>query len=229
MSKGQFYVVGNWKSNKTISEAVDWWKEFSTLWKKVPIQDHTLKIILCPSFIHLSTLASLIELSRLPVQLGVQDVSAFGLGAYTGQVCAEMVKDLVQFSLVGHSERRKYCHEEDIELFNKSENAHTVGIQSIYCVQQAEVNIAPKSRIAAYEPVAAIGTGNPETPEKANDVIAALKSSHSFLEAVLYGGSVTDKNVADYKRQPAIDGVLPGGASLEAKSFYSLLHNAIHS
>lgn len=199
------------------------------MWKKAPLPHNSLKIVLCPSFIHLSTLASLIELSRLPVQLGVQDVSAFGLGAYTGQIGAEMIKDLVQFSLVGHSERRKYCHEDDSELFKKSENARAVGIQSIYCVQHAEVKIASSSRIAAYEPVAAIGTGKPETSEKANEVITVLKRSHSFLEAVLYGGSVTDKNVTNYKRQPAIDGVLPGGASLEAKSFYTLLHNAIRS
>lgn len=221
-----FYIVGNWKSHKTLEEAVIWWQDFTTLWKKQPIATDKVKIVLCPAILHLTTLSSLISLNQIPLDLGAQDISAYPQGAYTGQTSAEVLKDLVAYSLIGHSERRKYCKEESDELEKKAAMCKASGIEPIFCVQEPDAKVPNTCSIAAYEPVWAIGTGTPETPENANQVAGAFLKTHPHIKKVLYGGSVTDKNVADYRAQTHIGGVLPGGASLSAQTFHSLIYHA---
>ncbi|MEK7166201.1 MAG: triose-phosphate isomerase family protein [Patescibacteria group bacterium] len=226
MSALPFYIVGNWKSNKTVAEAVLWWQEFSALWRKSPPDISHIKVILCPAFIHLQLLDSLIKLTTIPLHLGLQDVSGFPGGAYTGQVSAQMAKDMAHFTLVGHSERRKYVKETDVELGAKVNQAVAFGIEPIYCVQSEEMTIPSNCQTVAYEPVWAIGTGTPDTPQNARKVAGAIKASHSEVKTVIYGGSVTAQNVAAYVEESQIGGVLPGGASLTPLSFYQLILNA---
>jgi triosephosphate isomerase len=226
MSTLPFYIVGNWKSNKTVDDAVLWWQEFSALWRVLPPDTSRIKVILCPSFIHLQLLVSLVKLTPIPIHLGLQDVSGFPSGPYTGQVSADMAKDLIHFTLIGHSERRKYAHETDEELLSKVDRATEASIEPIYCIQSEEMIIPSHCQIVAYEPVWAIGTGTPDTPQNAAIVAAAIKKQHREVKSVIYGGSVTAQNVASYAKEPHIQGVLPGGASLAPDSFYQLICNA---
>ena len=227
MNKNQpFYIIGNWKSNETIDEAVAWWQDFSYLWKKNPPNTQNLKIILCPSFIHLTTIKSLIELSDIPMSLGVQDLSPFPSGPYTAENSANMLKGLVKYSIIGHSERRKYFGEKDDELKAEVEQAIKAGIEPIYCIQDDKMSFPKECNIVAYEPVWAIGTGKPETAENANQVAKNIKAHAHKQLAVIYGGSVTSENVSSYVNQEDISGVLPGGASLDPKKFIGIIANA---
>lgn len=226
MDHKPFYVVGNWKSHKTVAQAADWFKEFEIFYKKQPVDWQKLTVVICPAYIHLMTLASHFALSQLPLQLGLQDISAYPSGAYTGQVSAEMVNGLARFSLIGHSERRKYEHEEETLLGEKVKRAKEVDIEPIYCVQSEDMVVPQECEIVAYEPVWAIGTGKPDTPDNADRVASIIRQRNPHVTNIIYGGSVTPENVASYVRKPQIGGVLPGGASLTARTFYQLLVNA---
>jgi triosephosphate isomerase len=221
-----FYIIGNWKSNKTVDEAVTWMTDFRTLYKKQPFDNKKVHVILCPSDIHLTTLRSMIQLSQLPIHLGMQNLSFFESGAYTGEVAAAQAHDLVNYAIIGHSERRKYFGETDEKLIDKVKQAKESGIEPVYCVQEGHMSVPEHVSFVAYEPVWAIGTGKPATPEQAEEAAKKLLQSSGRELVVIYGGSVTDENVKDYAKLENVSGVLPGGASLKADAFYRMILNA---
>lgn len=229
MPTAPFYVIGNWKSNKTIDEVVIWARDFETLYKKQPFSPAKVKVVVGVPFPLLTTLKSLVMLKRLPFELAAQNVSSYPAGAYTGEICAEMIKDMVSFSLVGHSERRKYFKETDEDLVHKVEQARLAGIEPVYCVQDEAMAVPEQVKFVGYEPVWAIGTGKAETAENANQVAGNIKKRLNRAVTVIYGGSVTADNVNTYVKMEHIGGVLPGGASLKPDTFYNLILNAATS
>lgn len=207
-------IAGNWKSNKTVVEAEAWLKSFT-------IKQERVQVVLFAPF----TLLSFLKMhggSRF--ELGAQDVSPFESGSYTGEVHAKQIAEFAQWVIVGHSERRKYFNEDDELLSKKTIRAKEAGLKVIYCVPDEKTVVPQGVDVVAYEPVWAIGTGKTDTPENANAVITTIKKRTPAR--VIYGGSVTAENVASFVSQPAIDGVLPGGASLDAKHFGRLIENA---
>jgi triosephosphate isomerase len=206
----QLFIAGNWKSNKTVPEAEEWLKKFSV---------HQDNIVLCVPFTVLRVMKG------KTFGLGAQDVSPFPEGAYTGEVSARQVHEFADWVIIGHSERRKHFGETDELLAKKAEQAKTVGLKIIYCVPDDQTVIPKNIDVVAYEPVWAIGTGKSDTPENANAVILNIKAT-SQVSVVLYGGSVTADNVASFVSQPAIDGILVGGASLDPEKFSALIANA---
>lgn len=202
-------VVGNWKSNKTVGEAQEWLAKFKNANKNV---------ILCVPY-------TLLPIMKGPFMLGAQDVSPFGDGAYTGEISARQIKEFADWVIIGHSERRKNFNETDEMLAKKAEQAKLAGLKIIYCVSDDTSPVPAGVDVVAYESVWAIGTGRSDTPENANTVIATIKAK-SQISTVIYGGSVTAENVASFIKQPAIDGVLPGGASLDPEKFSALIQNA---
>src|SRR5258708_28611338 len=97
------WIIANWKSNKTISEALDW---VSKVGPKLPKKDN-LRVVICPTFSTLSEIKKAILVGNYPFLIGSQDLSPFGIGAYTGEESAILLKGLVDLSIIGHSERRK--------------------------------------------------------------------------------------------------------------------------
>ncbi len=219
------YVVGNWKSNKTIQETKDWFDAFAPRASEIP---QHVTVILSPSFTLLPYAKQRIAEANLPIQLAAQNVSPFGPGAYTGEVSASQIAEMAQWTLIGHSERRANFAEETEMLQSKVEQARHAGLRTIFCVQDKAVPVIAGVDIVAYEPIWAIGTGKTDTPENAAGVLGGIKDAHG-LPVGIYGGSVKAENVASFVSQPGIDGVLPGGASLDPGEFLSLIKNAASS
>lgn len=183
------------------------------------------KIILCPSFTLLPEVARMLERHSVPLHLGAQNVSAFPKGAHTGEESAEQVAEFAEYVIIGHSERRKEQSETDDVLSQKVNQAREFGLEPIFCVQGKETMVPEGVHIVAYEPLDAIGTGKPASPETANEVAAFFKKDKGVLY-VLYGGSVTSENVRDFTRQEHINGVLVGGGSLDPTEFALIVKNA---
>lgn len=209
------WIIANWKSNKTIAEALDW---VSQVGPQIP-KDPELKVVVCPMFSGLSEVKKAITVGNFPLLAGAQDLSAFGLGAYTGEEPAQILNQLISLAILGHSERRQNFGETDQTVAQKVAQAKANQIIPLVCVQSSETPVPNGCQLAAYEPVFAIGTGNPDTPENANQVAETLKGKYGQNLEVLYGGSITSENIKAFIVQPDISGVLVGKASLNPQEF----------
>jgi triosephosphate isomerase len=215
-------IVANWKANKTETEAISWLESFYEEQEKIK-ENQDREIIVCPPFTLLLQIKKYIDANNLALSLGSQDISRFKQGAYTGEIPAEILSSIVKYTIIGHSERRKNFGDTDEILNEKVMMAEGANIIPIFCVQNENTPVPGNVKIVAYEPIESIGTGNPDTPENADKTASVLKSKNPNVEAVLYGGSVKEDNVKGFIDSPNINGVLVGGASLDAKSFSSLI------
>jgi len=214
-------IVANIKSYETLEEGNSWIEKF--LAHKDSFSNLTQKeIVICPPFTLLLSFSS--AFLGTNIKIGAQNVSPFDQGAYTGEINAKQIKDFAEYVLIGHSERRKNFSETDNMLTKKTEISLKNGLKPIFIVQNKDVMIPQGVGVVAYEPVFAIGTGNPDTPENADEVAGVLKSENDYM--VLYGGSVTPENVKNFTSKVNINGVLVGGASLDPEEFYKIIENA---
>jgi triosephosphate isomerase len=206
--------------------------------------------VLCPPFISLAAIKELIK--GTSIKLGAQNMYFEDKGAYTGEISPLMLVDLCDFVILGHSERRQYFAETDEIINKKVKKALESGVKPILCVGETledneagrteqkitrQVNaglggINPTSQLViAYEPIWAIGTGRAATGKQANATISLIRSiltniwNKETAKAVriLYGGSVTSSNIAEFIAEADIDGALVGGASLKANEFVSIV------
>lgn len=217
------WIIANWKSNKTIAEALDW---VSKVGPEIPKKDN-LKVVVCPTFSCLSEVKKAIQVGNFPLMVGAQDLSPFGVGAYTGEEAAVYLKKFVEIAIVGHSERRQNFLETDEMVVKKTEQAMQNNITALVCVQGFNTPVPEDCRLVAYEPIFAIGTGNPDTPESADRVAQSLKQKYGEDLQVLYGGSVTSENIKSFTDQENINGVLIGKASLDAEEFIKIVKESI--
>ena len=217
-------IVANLKSYKTEKEAKEWLENFKKI-KELEQNLENKEVIVCPSFTLLSLFSLYILNNNLPVKLGAQNISPFDEGAYTGEVNARQIKDFAEFVLIGHSERRKNFSENDEMLSRKVNLALKYTLTPIFLIQGKDTFIPKGVKIIAYEPVFAIGSGNPDTPENADSIAFSVKLKENGLR-VLYGGSITSQNVKSFTEKENLSGVLVGGASLEAEEFVKIIQNA---
>ncbi len=218
------FIVANLKSYKTENESKEWLENLKKI-KDIGVSLENKEIIVCPPFQLLLMFKTYILENNLPVSIGAQDVSPFDEGAYTGEVNAKQVKDFADYVLIGHSERRKNFGETDDVLSKKTVLALKYGLTPIYLIQNKDTVIPQGIQIIAYEPIFAIGSGNPDTPENANEIAGFLKSKNSDYK-LLYGGSVSSQNVNSFTSLSNISGVLVGSASLDALEFIKIIENA---
>ncbi|MEZ4156565.1 MAG: triose-phosphate isomerase [Candidatus Paceibacterota bacterium] len=222
-------VIGNWKMNPQSEQ------EALRLAKEVDIS----KAIICPPFVYLSAVSR--ELKN--ATLGAQDVYSEKEGAFTGEVSIEELKDLgVRYVIVGHSERRA-LGEDDALVASKLRAVLEAGLEPILCVgegaevrdggtqeafvrQQIQTALFQidegKPVIIAYEPIWAIGTGQPAKPEDAATMARMIQETRKG-STVLYGGSTNKENIASFLEMPEIGGVLVGGASLKGEEFSEMV------
>jgi len=245
-------IAGNWKMNKTISEA----RDFAARFLENTADITGLDILICAPFTNLPVLKE--ELEESIVHIGAQNMHYETKGAYTGEISPLMLKELAcTYVIIGHSERREYFKEDDEIIAKKVKAALENGITPILCVGEnlslreagkaqdfvrgqvekdlAGLTAAELSRIVvAYEPIWAIGTGKTASNADAQAAHAFIRSllgtlyGQSCAEAVriLYGGSMNAGNAAGLLAQPDIDGGLIGGASLKPADFASIIRAA---
>ena len=239
-------IAGNWKMNTTVGEAIELVNEMRQELDRI---DNVDKVI-CPPFVSLATIKGLIKGSS--IKLGAQNIYFEEKGAYTGEISPLMLADLCEFVIVGHSERRQYFNETIEVVDKKVQAALKVGLTPILCIgESSEENEAGKTEeiltrqlsspsarlyylgglILAYEPIWAIGTGRAATGRQANGTIGFIRRhiAQQYGKGIaqevriLYGGSVTADNIAEFISQPEIDGALVGGASLKASEFLNIV------
>lgn len=241
-------MVGNWKMNGSLAANASLLSEVLAGMGGIGC-----RAAVCVPSPYLAQAQGLLSGSGL--SLGAQDVSAHAVGAYTGEVSADMLRDFaVRYCLVGHSERRLYHGETDVLVAAKVQRALAVGITPIVCLGESlaereagHTEAVVKRQLAAvihanghciseivvaYEPVWAIGSGMTASPEQAQQVHAVLRAqlqaatAHADRVPIVYGGSMNAANAANLLAQPDVDGGLIGGAALKASEFLTLLETA---
>jgi triosephosphate isomerase len=242
-------IAGNWKMNPApegYAPLIDG--------LRVSLEElRGVERVVCPPYVYLSHVRSLLAGSA--IGLGAQDAYWQDYGAYTGAVSAAMLAALVDYVILGHSERRTLFGETDGTVRLKVEAALRHGLRPIVCVGEtldqrergATADVLrtqvhegldgielPSGAIIAYEPVWAIGTGRAATPaiaaEAAGLIRLVIAEDHGRERAadvrILYGGSVTPTNAGQFLSEPEIDGALVGGASLKAEDFAEIVRSA---
>lgn len=213
------YILGNWKANKNFVEVKQWIYTFQREYRAH--EDVTLGIF--PPYPFISYVQGKLKDSR-NVFVGSQSISSFEKGSYTGDVTATSLEGVAEYTIIGHSERRKTFGESDEQLAQKVTQALAHKIVPVYCVRDENDPIPAGVTMVAYEPVAAIGTGQNELPEQTVAMKRKMKLPHGCI--FIYGGSVTEKNAADYFATGEIDGFLIGKASLDPKQFIQIAETA---
>ena len=245
-------IAGNWKLNKTVSEARELVKSMLPGLQGIS----GVEKLLCPPFTALMAVAEMLKGKN--IGLGGQNLYWEASGAYTGEISPTMLAEFCQYVIIGHSERRAYFGETDQTVNKKVQAALAHNLTPVVCVgetlEENEANRAAEvvSRqvkdglsgtkvssgddlVVAYEPVWAIGTGRAATPEDAVVIIRNVirpTLSGLFGEGVaqgvrvLYGGSVKPGNAADFFSLEDVDGALIGGASLKADDFVAIAQAA---
>ncbi|MCP9446119.1 MAG: triose-phosphate isomerase [Nitrospira sp.] len=242
-------IVGNWKMNKTPSEAAAFLRAVGPRLPASP----AVEFVVAPPFTALESARTALG-SSSPIQLGAQNMFWEDHGPYTGEVSAPMLKDLgCRYVILGHSERRTVFGERDEWIHKKIRAALAHDLKPIVCIGESSAqreqerteevlrqqlngglgdlpSQAMTGITIAYEPIWAIGTGKAATADQAANAHQAIRN---FLEdrwsadiaqstRILYGGSVTPDNVGTFLQSEQIDGALIGGACLHVESFVTI-------
>ena len=243
-------VAGNWKMNKNLQEGIALATELNDILKA---DKPNCDVVICTPFIHLASVASIIDQSV--IGLGAENCADKASGAYTGEVSAEMVKSTgAGYVILGHSERRAYYGETAEILKEKINLALANGLKVIFCIgevleerESGKQNEVVEAQLAgslfdltaeqfaniilAYEPVWAIGTGKTATAEQAEEMHAFIRgviagkfgAEAAKNVSILYGGSCKPSNAKEIFSKENVDGGLIGGAALKAADFKGII------
>lgn len=250
-SISMYHIIANWKMELDFKESLTLTKKILQGLKKNRKNDN-IETILCPSFTDLEEVGKILKKSK--VELGAQDMFWKEEGAFTGEVSAKVLKELgVKYVIIGHSERRK-LGEKDKEVRKKVEMALKASITPIVCIGETleerenglreevlfrqtraifkNLKLGNKKIILAYEPVWAIGTGHAAKPKdscEAEELIQKILDEYIPEKkqkqiTIIYGGSITSKNISGFIEKGKMLGGLVGGSSLNAKNFLSIIN-----
>ena len=246
---GRRIVVGNWKMNQSHQEALDLASKVQSACENIS----GVHVILAPSFVSLIPIRDCLYGSA--ISLAAQNMFYQESGAYTGEISPLMLKEVCDYVILGHSERRSIFRECNETINKKVIAALKHGIRPILCVGessrdrqlgdsitavklQIEESLQGLSHVGelmvAYEPVWAIGTGESASPEVIDTIssecirstLVSLLGDSGKAIPILYGGSVNSLNVAEFLDCDQVDGVLVGGASLDYKQFIDIVNQS---
>lgn len=233
-------IAGNWKMNGSK-------KILSDLAEQLCSLQCDADVVIFPPNVYIRDAIEVF--SGASIAVGAQDVSEYSHGAYTGEISSEMLTDVgCDYCIVGHSERRSLFGEDNLKIADKFYQASEAGLIPILCLGETlnqrkkdetldvittQLNAVVKytgkvfssDLVIAYEPIWAIGSGKPASTGQIQIVHQYIrcKLREKGLNAkILYGGSVTPENTKELLEDPDIDGLLVGGASLDAKSFVQI-------
>ena len=242
-------IAGNWKMNKTVSEARDFAEAVKN---KIPSNDVVDSVIGAPTLF----LTDLVDIAKgTDLKIAAQNCYFEDNGAFTGETSPAALEDLgVDYVIIGHSERREYFHETDEDINKKAKAIIAHNMTPIVCCGESlETYEAGKTAewikgqitaalegltadqvsnlVIAYEPIWAIGTGKSADATIADDICGVVRQTVADLYSndvaekvrIQYGGSVKPENIAEYMAKENVDGALVGGASLQPDSFLALL------
>lgn len=242
------YILANWKMNQNLNDIETFFNELTN-----DYDSNSVYAGISPQSLHLEKLVKLSE-NHGKINIGSQNTSSEKSGAYTGEISPIAVKEMgINFTLIGHSERRAIFGEQDVILNKKTLLALQTNLKVIFCVGETleereagslesvlrtQLSIGLKdipadqkeNIVIAYEPVWAIGTGKvagPTEAQEAHALIRVILKEADILPSqdvsILYGGSVKPSNVEGLLSENDIDGALVGGASLKASDFNQLI------
>ena len=241
-------IAGNWKMNKTPSEAKQLLSEIAPL-----VKDADCEVVACVPYVDLAVAVEAVKGTN--IKIGAENAHWAESGAFTGEISTGMLKEVgVEYVVLGHSERRQYFGETDKTVNQRTKAVLAAGLKPIVCVgelleeRQTNIteevvarqvkldllNVTPeemKNVVIAYEPVWAIGTGLTATPDQAEEVCAIIRKTIAKLygkdiadaTTIQYGGSMNDANAAELLAKENVDGGLIGGASLIAEKFAAIV------
>lgn len=242
-AKRRQLVVGNWKMNGNQQANAELLVQIVAGWQG----EHTAEVVVCPPNPYL--LHTFEKIAGSPVLLGAQNVSQYDVGAYTGEVSAQMLAELhCKFVIIGHNERRRLQGETDEQVAQKFIAAQRANLIPILCIGESlaqrenglHLDVIGRQldavfnhvgrdvfahAVVAYEPVWAVGTGKTATPQQAHEVHRFIREQLGDVAEsvrILYGGSVKASNAEQLFAIPDIDGALLGGASLDAEEFLKI-------
>jgi triosephosphate isomerase (TIM) len=246
-------MAGNWKMNLNHLEAIALVQKLAFTFTDADYD--AVEVAVLPPFTDIRSVQTMVDGDRLRLKYGAQDLSSHDSGAHTGDISGAMLAKLgCTYVTVGHSERRQHHDETDEVVAAKVAAAYRHALTPILCVGEsleirhegnqvahttAQLRAAldgvtaaqARTLVVAYEPIWAIGTGEVATPQDAQEVCAALRSTLDELYTgdladgvrVLYGGSVKAENCSDSMAMADVDGALVGGASLDPKEFAQIV------
>jgi len=251
-------IAGNWKLNLDHLQAIALVQKLDWTLKDGKHDYADAEVAIFPPFTDLRSVQTIVAADKLKLAYGAQDLSQHDSGAYTGEISGAFLAKLdCRYVLVGHSERRTLHNETDEVVQAKTAAAVRHGLVPVICIGETAEDLeehgpsavpvaqfkaaidglAPDADIVvAYEPVWTIGSGQAATPDQAQQVAAALRSTLAEVlgdEAaqrtrILYGGSVKSANIASFMREPDVDGALVGGASLVVDEFAAIIRFEKH-
>ena len=238
-------IAGNWKMHMTCAEAATYMNAFLPLIKDLSDDRH---VVIAPPFTAISDLAKI--LNETSVELSSQNVHWEENGAFTAEISPRMlIEHKVKYTIVGHSEPRKYFSESDEQINRRARSAQAHRLIPIVCVgesdeqrergeaervirrqvEQGLEGINTEELIIAYEPIWAIGTGKTCEAQEANRICGLIRQWVGDQSLIIqYGGSVKPSNIDEIMSKSDIDGVLVGGASLEPEGFARIASFKIH-
>jgi len=241
-------IAGNWKMNKTPSEAKALLEEIVPL-----VKDAECEVVACVPYVDIITAVEAVKGTN--IKIGAENAHWEPQGAYTGEISTGMLNECgVEYVVIGHSERRQYFGETDETVNKRTRAVLKAGLKPIVCVgevleerksnifkdvieRQVKLDLKDveakdiKNVVIAYEPVWAIGTGETATPEQAEEVCLFIRNTLADLYSkeiadaitIQYGGSMNDQNAAELLAKEDIDGGLIGSASLNAQKFAAIV------
>lgn len=251
MARDKKLIIANWKMNLNMHEASLYLHKLSEVVKV----RRNVEVVLAPTLFTLQSLS--LQVNRRQFKLAAQNFYWRDHGAYTGEVSATQLRGIIDYGLVGHSERRNVFHESDKDIRAKVQAALRNAIRPVLCIGETAsertngetedvlndqligglANVTSEEIeqiVIAYEPIWAIGTGVNAKPDDVTKAIKKIRAQIKHLYGktagenvqVLYGGSVTESSAADYLALPEVDGLLVGGASLDAHAFNEIIKKA---